>query len=99
MIVAFSFGAAELSGCKNKAITYSFTFKQIERRKLANAPNEVKYIPGLLVNRIDRYGVVQVDMESLEKNSDDDEEEEEDTSSSRGRSRYGRGSTRGSSRK
>ncbi len=76
-----------------------FTFKQIERRKLANAPKEVKYIPGLLVNRIDRYGVVQVDMESLEKNSDDDEEEEEDTSSSRGRSRYGRGSTRGSSRK
>ena len=32
MIVAFSFGAAELPGCKNKAITYSFTFEILQNR-------------------------------------------------------------------
>ena len=32
MIVAFSFGAAELPGCKNKAITYSSTFEILQNK-------------------------------------------------------------------
>eukprot|EP00944_MAST-04C_sp_MAST-4C-sp1_P004576 g4576.t1 len=74
-----------------------FTFKPVERRKKENEAKSVEFIKGLRVNRVERYGVVEVDVENLENSESDDDADSSGTYDRRTSTR-GTNSTRASSR-
>ena len=72
-----------------------FTFKPVELRKKENEAKSVEFIKGLRVNRVERYGVVEVDVENLENSESDDDADSSGTFDRRTSTR-GTNSTRAS---